>query len=327
MDLNKAEIQLLYLINMVERSVRKVNKKTINTTGKKVYDENLLELSEAYKSLIKNEFVEEVNKEYSLTNKAKKYLKRIRANNFGELLVKIEKSEVYGKFCELVYGKNITQFNMMNMHQLNKLLELMKLNRHHRVLDLGCSSGTITEYISDLTNAHITGIDFAEKAIEWAEERTKSKKDRLKFITMDIDTIDFPEKSFDTIISIDTLYFMEDLKDTVLQMKGLLKQNGKMGIFYTQMIKPDDSQESLLPDKTKLAKILKEQNLKYQTWNFTEEEKRHWRKSKEVAETLKEEFEKEGNIQIYLSRIRESNKILEFVESDRLSRYLYFVEL
>ncbi|TSA23824.1 hypothetical protein D4R71_08000 [bacterium] len=93
------------------------------------------------------------------------------------------------------------------------------------------------------------------------------------------------------------------------------------------MIKQDESRNLLLPERTKLAQILNEQNLDYKTWDFTEEEKIHWRKSKEVAEMLKDEFDKEGSIRIYQSRIRESNRILEYVESGRLSRYLYFIEV
>jgi len=326
MDFNKAEKQLFYLIQVVVKSGRNVNKESIKTAGEKVFKEKFSDLTEGYKSLIKKKFVEEINDEYSLTNKAKKSIRKGKANSFGKMLVRKEKSKVYGKFCEQIHGKNISQFNMMNMDQLNKLLELLKLNEHHEVLDLGCATGTITEYISDVTNASITGIDFAEEAIKWAKERTKSKQDRLKFMTMDMDKLDFPEKSFDMIIAIDTLYFVDDLSDTVQKMKDLLKQNGKIGIFYSQMIKSDDSKEMLLPDKTKLAQVLKKNNLKFMTWNFTEDEKEHWKNSKEIAETLKEEFEKEGNQEIYESRIRESNSILEFVESDRISRYLYVVE-
>ncbi|MDP8226372.1 MAG: class I SAM-dependent methyltransferase [Candidatus Celaenobacter polaris] len=326
-DLEKPEIQLLYIINLLMNSKEKINKEIIYTTGKKMYGENLLELSHAYNVLINNNLIKEVDDEYSLTEIGKHSLKKIRAHNFGEMLVITDKSKLYGKFCELVYGKNISQFNMMNMTQLNKLLNLMNFNERQKVLDIGCASGTITEYISDITQAQMTGIDFAGKAIEWAQERTKSKQNRLEFFTMDMDTIDFPERTFNSIISIDTLYFAENLENTFLQMMRILKKNGTIGIFYTQMIKQDESRNLLLPERTKLAQILNEQNLDYKTWDFTEEEKIHWRKSKEVAEMLKDEFDKEGSIRIYQSRIRESNRILEYVESDRLSRYLYFIEV
>ncbi|GAH97428.1 unnamed protein product, partial [marine sediment metagenome] len=83
---------------------------------------------------------------------------------------------------------------------------------------------------------------------------------------------------------------------TVGQMKAVLKPKGQMGIFFTQMMKPEDSKELLLPEKTKLAQVLKKHNLNFQTWNFTKNEHRIWQKCKELAEELKSEFEAENFI-------------------------------
>ncbi|MDA3813339.1 MAG: class I SAM-dependent methyltransferase [Candidatus Cloacimonetes bacterium] len=327
MKINKAENQLLSLIRGIGRSGRKATKESILASGKHHYKDKFSNLSSAYKSLIQKKLIMELKEEYSLTNKAIIFMKKQRADGFGEMLIRKEKSTVYGKYCEMLHGKNISQFNMMNMEQLNKLLELLGINEHQRVLDLGCATGTIAEYISDKTQANIIGIDFAKTAIKWAQERTKPKQDRLKFITMDMDILDFPNKSFDTVIAIDTLYFVEDLNKTIQKMKAILKKNGKLGIFFSQMLKLEGDREILLPDKTKLAQALKKNNLKFRTWDFTDSEKEFWKKSKNIAETLKNEFETEGNSQIYESRISEANSILKFVDTDRISRHLYIANL
>lgn len=327
MKINKAEEQLLSLIKGIGRSGRKVTKESISVAGERHYKDTFSNLSSAYKSLIQKKFIKELNEEYSITNEASKFLKKQKADGFGKMLVQKENSKVYGKFCKMLYGKNISQFNMMNMEQLYKLLELLEINENIKVLDLGCATGTIAEFISDKTKAKITGVDFAETAIKWAQDRTQSKQDRLKFITMDMDELDFPQNSFDTIIAIDTLYFVEDLNKTIQKMKEILKKNGKLGIFFSQMIKPDGDKEILLPDKTQLAQALKKNNLKFRTWDFTESEKEFWKKSQNIARTLKNEFEKEGNSYIYESRINEAKSILKFVDSDRISRYLYIVNL
>ncbi len=327
MKINKAEEQLLSLIKGIGRSGRKVTKESISVAGERHYKDTFSNLSSAYKSLIQKKFIKELNEEYSITNEASKFLKKQKADGFGKMLVQKENSQVYGKFCKMLYGKNISQFNMMNMEQLYKLLELLEINENIKVLDIGCATGTIAEFISDKTKAKITGVDFAETAIKWAQDRTQSKQDRLKFITMDMDELDFPQNSFDTIIAIDTLYFVEDLNKTIQKMKEILKKNGKLGIFFSQMIKPDGDKEILLPDKTQLAQALKKNNLKFRTWDFTESEKEFWKKSQNIARTLKNEFEKEGNSYIYESRINEAKSILKFVDSDRISRYLYIVNL
>ena len=143
---------------------------------------------------------------------------------------------------------------------------------------------------------------------------------------MDFNNLKFPENSFDAIIAIDTIYFVYNLEKTIVKLKTLLKANGTMAIFFSQMIKPDESSKLLLPNNTKLAVALKKNNLKYEFYDFTVSDKNHWKKTKEVADKLKEEFENEGNKLIYISRKFESEKWLEYVESDRISRYLYHIK-
>lgn len=227
--------------------------------------------------------------------------------------------------CERVYGKDLCQYDLMDMEQLDRLMGVLNLNRDNKVLDLGCGIGTITEYISDLTGAHITGIDFAAGAIKRASERTKVKQNRLVFQVKNINDLDFPANAFDTIIAIDTLYFVDDLEKTIGQMKAALKPDGQMGIFFSQMIKPEDSEELLLPRGTKLARVLKKHNLDFQTQDFTESEHNLWHKTRQVLEELKSEFESEGNIDLYDSFVEEAEQVLKFVDSGRSRRYLYHV--
>ncbi|MBT4575740.1 MAG: class I SAM-dependent methyltransferase, partial [Candidatus Cloacimonetes bacterium] len=295
MKINKTEKQLLSLISGIRKSGKKVTKEFILTVGKHHLKDELSILDSTFKSLFQKKFIKKLNEEYSLTNEAVKFLKKQRADSFGKMLVQKEKSKTYGKFCKELHGKNISQFNMMDMEQLNKLLELLEIGEHQKILDLGCATGTITEYISDITKAHIVGIDFADTAINWAQERTKEKQDRLKFITMDMNALDFPKESFDAIIAIDTLYFVGNINKTIQKMKEILKENGKLGIFFSQMVKTEENKEKLLPNKTIIAQTLKKNNLKFRTWDFTESEKEFWKKNISIAETLKDEFAKEGN--------------------------------
>lgn len=253
----------------------------------------------------------------------KKYILR---KILSKILVKSENSRTYSKFCKLVYGKNLTQFNMANMDQINKLIEILNLDENSKVLDLGCATGKITEYISDLTNAEITGIDYVKTAIKKAKERTLNEKNKLTFLHMNMNNLKFSINFFDTIIAIDTIYFVDNLGKTIGKLKNLLKANGTLAIFFSQIIKPDESSNMLLPENTKLAIALKKNNLKYEIYDFTESEKNHWRKSKEVAKNLKGDFEKEGNIDIYYYRIYESEKWLKYVDSNRISRYLYHIK-
>ena len=265
---------------------------------------------------------------YQITEYGRSFAQYIASNNFldlyfyNEFYEKAEKSEVHSEFCKLVYGKDLCQHGMLDMNQLDKLIEISKLNSNSNVLELGCGNGFITEYISDKTQCHITGIDIAKKAIEHANERTKQKNNRIIFETKNMEKLDYKEKSFDVIISIDTLYFVKDLNNTLQNIQRLLKQEGVMYIFYH--VPPDAACCSELnPSKdSMLGKALDRLNCKYQTIDFTKENKRHWELKKQVLLKLKSNFEGEGSMFLYNNRMAECmGNLGEFY------RFLYIITL
>jgi cyclopropane fatty-acyl-phospholipid synthase-like methyltransferase len=115
-------------------------------------------------------------------------------------------SKAYFKFCEAVYGKNFSQHGFSDIKQLQKLLEVAKIEQDDIILDLGCGNGLMAEYISDLTDAHVFGIDYIPEAIKQAQDRTINKKHRLTFKEGCIGEKQFPPEFFDVIISIDTIF-------------------------------------------------------------------------------------------------------------------------
>ena len=252
----------------------------------------------------------------------KKELYKERANR---LFLRFECSKAYAEFCRQVFGKNLYQISMVDMVQLSKLLSLLRLDKNNRVLDIGCGVGMISEYISDATNAHVTGLDFANKVIRRAQKRTKEKKDRLLFEVGNIMNPPFQQRSFDTIIAIDSLYFVNNLQEALKKIKTLLTANGQMGIFYSQGVKPDESRSRLMPKETKLGRVLTKLKLRFRTWNYTKSEMRHWKKRKRVALKLMSAFKSEGNLRICNGLIKEAEYALKFVDSRRISRYLYHV--
>ena len=120
----------------------------------------------------------------------------------------------------------------------------------------------IAEYIADRTGAHVTGIDFIERAIHDAQVRTAAKRERLEFRVMDMSRLDFPPVSFDVVIAIDTLYFT-DIYETLRPVIPMLRPGGRLVAFFDQSCGPDKPLESyprelILPDGTELALALQQ---------------------------------------------------------------------
>jgi len=326
MTLSEAEKQILIASRLITRDGKVLNEENYRLFSNYFYADELLDWTNAFQTMVTKDLLVSRHDCYYMTIKGTEIARSLLTNRgFSRTLIDCEASKTYGLFCERVYGKNLTQFNMMDMEQLNKLLETLELDQNNKVLELGCGIGTVTEYISDTTKAQITGLDFAEGAINRALQRTKNKRKRLKYVVGNMNTIDFPDNSFDTIIAIDTLYFVENLTKTINMMKKILKPHGQMGIFYSHMVNSEENKKDLVPDKSPLAKALRKNSLKYTTEEFTNNEKNIWTNEKKIVEDLKQNFEEEGNIDIYYGRRRETQYILPFITSGRNRRDLFHV--
>lgn len=239
-------------------------------------------------------------------------------------------SRAYATLCERTFGQNLTQHGFADMAQLDKLLEVTALGAENRVLDLGCGNGAMAEYISDVTGAHVTGVDYIPEAIRQAQERAAGKRQRLAFRVGYIGALDLPLQGYDTLISIDTLYFAEDLAGTIERLRALLVPGGQMGILYSHGVSPDTpietfSRDTLPADSTPLAQALRANGLHFRTWDYTEADYRHAKLKEQVTEGLRTEFEAEGNQFLYDNRHGEAEGVRKAIEAGLHARYLYHV--
>ena len=249
------------------------------------------------------------------------------SKGYDSLFSKTETSKAYSIFCKRVFGKDLSQYNVLNMEQLNTLIDKLELKPDEVALDIGCGNGRITEHISHLTGAKMVGLDFAAEVIKNAQHRTVDKRDHLTYVTGDMNELSFDEESFDAIISIDTLYFVESIDATIRKLKSLLKPTrGRLAIFYDQSCDSDESKNVLLPENTKVGVALSNNDLAYETVDYTASSREIWIREIEVAEDLKESFVKEGNADIYEDRAQDAKRTLEIIEDGRHVRYFYLAK-
>lgn len=324
-NVKEAQSQLAWASLRVQTPIFTYDK--LREVGLKEYNDDLKDWTRVFADFIEAGYFQKNNEAYSLTPLGKEFTDKLRSDSFGDMLLALDESKAYQHLCELVYGKDLGQFSMTTVEQLDKLVAVLKLDEHSKVLDLGCGIGKITEYISDETGARVTGLDFAEPAIKRAQARTKDKADRLSFVVGTMNQLDLPTASFDAVISSDTLYFATDLQQTLSQLKSLLNPNGQMGLFWTQQVPNAEDLEQLQPSKTRLAQALTSLGLTYKTYDYTDAEKRHWQREMEVLEELKPEFEAEDNTKLFKDFVDETQGILGLANSDRISRYLYHVQI
>jgi len=334
MDLNEAEIQVVATIYSAETEKNPVDKASLDKIGKRYLD-YLEDWSGAYSSLIDKGLIAGGEEGYHLTEAGRPlglhYLEE-RPDNYWyyyrDFYDKAHASKAHSRFCENAFGLDLCQEGQMDMDSLHDILDRLNLKTGQRVLDLGCGAGGISEYISDQTGTHVTGIDYSNTAISAAKSRTENKNSQLKFIEADLNKLELEPHFYDAAISIDSIYWVHDTIDVFQRIVKTLKPGGQLVLTIVNIPDYCDSPEELEIDKTFVAKALDELKLDYQSVDRTESFLDFWPRVKRVLSSMKEEFEQESNEFIYQSLTREADdEYLPAIESGGMRRYLYHLRV
>ena len=107
-----------------------------------------------------------------------------------------------------------------------KLLELSKIKKNDRVLDLACGTGLVTKKLIRKvgSNGEVFAIDSSESAIKIAKRWIGDAKN-LHFVKADVEKVQFKTK-FDAITCQYALFFFPNEQRVLKNMKGFLKKNG-----------------------------------------------------------------------------------------------------
>lgn len=340
-NLSEAEIQVL--IAHLELACPK---ETPNNNFYSFYPRNLDEAASyfrkfredwtsAYASLVAKGLLLQEGSQYQLTEIGRNLADQVRSACppiwywYKEFYLEAPNSPAFARFCERLYGKSLCQEGFSDMAQIEALLRLANLGEYNKVLDLGCGNGMITEYISDVSGACVVGMDYIPEAIAQAQARTSAKQGRLSFYVGNLDNLPFPRRSFDCLISIDSLYMPNDLGSTLAQMQELLIPAGQMLIFYSQMVEgAQTSRDILLAERTPLGQALQKAGLSYRTWDFSAETCALLQRKRLLAESMRVDFVAEGRSFLYHHLIAESesNTAPYDPQTSTMSRYLYHVQ-
>jgi len=334
MNVNEAEIQVLATLRKAELEGLAADRDSLEEHGDR-YWVFLEDWSGAYGSLTEKGLIEGADEGYCLTETGRPgadAYHRERPDHYWyyyqRFYTAAHASEAHSRLCERVYGKNLCQEGQMDMAELGEMLDGLDLKTGDAVLDLGCGAGVISEYISDLTGAIVTGIDYAKSAIEAATARTEDKRSRLMFRQGDLSALDLPSSGFDAAIMIDSIYWVADTEESLSTIVESLKPGGQLAIVIVQELAEGDDRDSLEVGKTAVALALSKLGSEYESHDLTEGFKSFWPRVKESVVALRDEFEAEGNGFICDSLEREADEqYLPSLRADAVRRYLYHVRV
>lgn len=106
-------------------------------------------------------------------------------------------------------------------HQLKKMFPPLE---GKKVLDLGCGYGWHCAYAAEQGASEILGIDVSERMI--AEAKKRNPDARICYRVSDLEQYEYPEETWDCVISNLALHYIEDLDRIYRNVHRTLKKGG-----------------------------------------------------------------------------------------------------
>ncbi|MBN1397974.1 MAG: class I SAM-dependent methyltransferase [Bacteroidetes bacterium] len=140
-------------------------------------------------------------------------------------------SGLFGKLImSLIFSKGNAALNQFTY-------ELMSVQKDDKVLEIGFGTGTLINKIAQqLDKGMIEGIDFSDAMISIAKKRNKEyiKNGKVKLYNDSFDEINLEPDSYNTICSVNTIYFLDNPGKTIKKVAEILKPTGRFVLAFEE---------------------------------------------------------------------------------------------
>jgi len=127
-------------------------------------------------------------------------------------------------------AKRIAIHEKHSEYEINDwIFEIVKIKDKDSVLDVGCGTGKQLIPISENTNGLVVGVDLSKESLDTISEKIDKPNVKLKHSSMENmyrKLKVFPK--FDIIISCFAIYYSVNPEKTLLELKALLKDDGRL---------------------------------------------------------------------------------------------------
>lgn len=110
-----------------------------------------------------------------------------------------------------------------------QLCEAAELHAGQKVLDVATGTGN-TALAASRRYCHVTGIDFVTSWLDRARERAFAEKLPVIFEEGDAESLNFPNDTFDVVLSTFGCMFAPDQKKTAAELLRVCRPGGKIGL-------------------------------------------------------------------------------------------------
>jgi len=125
--------------------------------------------------------------------------------------------------------------SLVRKYETELILNLLSPKQGEIILDAGCGTGMFTLDILS-SGSKVIGLDLSLPMLKRAEKKLKGYP--FQIVLADMLTLPFPESSFDKVVSVTALEFVEDGKAAVGELFRVTKKGGRVVLATLNSLSP-----------------------------------------------------------------------------------------
>src|SRR5215813_2281559 len=109
----------------------------------------------------------------------------------------------------------------------------LKLQAGAKVLDVGCGTGASALPAAQAVgkSGFVVGVDLASRLLERARTKAQTARlDNVEFRLADMMALDYPDNSFDAVVSVFSIFFVPDMEGLVRELWRMVRPGGKLAV-------------------------------------------------------------------------------------------------
>ncbi len=122
-------------------------------------------------------------------------------------------------------------------NQLGKVMNFLERSLSGKVLDAGCGEGTVALHVSKLKGvSKMIALDISRTAINIGKKKAaKEKLGNIEFVQGSTTNLPFKGRTFDTVISLEVIEHVIDVKRMLSELNRVLKKKGYLAISTVEL--------------------------------------------------------------------------------------------
>ena len=134
---------------------------------------------------------------------------------------------------------NRDRVSQRNINRVSQCLEKLDVQKIHQVLELGCGTGAVSEYLAHERKMNVYATDIDPEQIELANSMFQEDI-RLHFLVEDASNLNFELLSFDLVLSQNVFHHIPNWEKAVREIVRVLRPGGYLiwlDFAYSKLVK------------------------------------------------------------------------------------------